>query len=103
MENITIQVDPEIAQAYREAEPEKQQNALLVFNLILKELFKDASVEETVQQIRQETEKNGLTPEILESILNLPKLYQEFADEDRQLAEDGINEYADLLTQEDKL
>jgi len=36
MENITIQVYPEIAKAYREAEPEKQQNVLLVFNLILK-------------------------------------------------------------------
>ena len=45
MENITIQVDPEIAKVYREAEPEKQQNVLLIFNLILKELFKDASFE----------------------------------------------------------
>ena len=52
MENITIQVDPEIAKVYREAEPEKQQNVLLIFNLILKELFKDASFEEIVEQIR---------------------------------------------------
>ncbi len=36
MENITIQVYPEIAKAYREAEPEKQQNVLLICNLILK-------------------------------------------------------------------
>ncbi|MDE5108143.1 MAG: hypothetical protein O4808_14115 [Trichodesmium sp. St17_bin3_1_1] len=69
MENITIQVDPEIAKVYREAEPEKQQNVLLIFNLILKELFKDASFEEIVEQIRQEAEKNGLTPEILEELL----------------------------------
>ena len=33
----------------------------------------------------------------------LAQLYQEFAEEDRQLAEEGINEYADLLTQEDRL
>lgn len=33
----------------------------------------------------------------------LAQLYQEFADEDCQLAEEGINEYADLLTQEDRL
>ena len=65
MENITIQVAPEIAKVYREAEPEKQQNVLLIFNLILKELFKDASFEEIVEQIRQEAEKNGLTPQIL--------------------------------------
>ncbi|NET40488.1 hypothetical protein [Okeania sp. SIO2B3] len=69
MENITIPVDSEIAKAYREAEPEKQQNVLLVFNLILKELFKDASFEEIVQQIRQEADENGLTPEILEELL----------------------------------
>ena len=69
MENITIQVDPEIAKVYREAEPEKQQNVLLIFHLILKELFKDASFEEIVEQIRQEAEKNGLTPEILEELL----------------------------------
>ena len=69
MENITIKVDHEIAKVYREAEPEKQQNVLLIFNLILKELFKDASFEEIVEQIRQEAEKNGLTPEILEELL----------------------------------
>ncbi|MGK7946323.1 MAG: hypothetical protein AB4058_17830 [Microcystaceae cyanobacterium] len=33
----------------------------------------------------------------------LAKLYQEFAEEDRQLAEVGMNEYADLLIQEDQL
>ena len=69
MENITIQVYPEIAKAYREAEPEKQQNVLLICNLLLQELLKDTSFEEIVQQIRQETEENGLTPEILQELL----------------------------------
>ena len=32
----------------------------------------------------------------------LAQLYQEFAEEDRQLAEEGINEYADLLTQKER-
>ena len=32
----------------------------------------------------------------------LAQLYQEFAEEDRQLAEERINEYADLLTQEER-
>ena len=40
METITLQVDPAIAKAYREAEPEKQKNALIVCNLILKEFLK---------------------------------------------------------------
>ncbi|NEP81851.1 MAG: hypothetical protein F6K39_29065 [Okeania sp. SIO3B3] len=69
MENITIPVDPEIAKAYREAEPETQQNVLLICNLILKELFKNTSFEEIAQQIRQEAEENGLTSEILEELL----------------------------------
>ncbi|BAZ79203.1 hypothetical protein PN497_15385 [Sphaerospermopsis kisseleviana CS-549] len=69
METITLQVDPEIAKAYREAEPEKQKNALIVCHLILKELFKNTSFEEIVQQIRQEAEHNGLTPEILAELL----------------------------------
>ncbi|EAZ90720.1 hypothetical protein [Crocosphaera chwakensis] len=38
----------------------------------------------------------------LKNIDNIAKLYQEFAEEDRQLAEAGINEYADLLNQEDQ-
>lgn len=36
MENITIQVDSDIAQAYRNANPEQQKNAILMCNLILK-------------------------------------------------------------------
>ena len=32
----------------------------------------------------------------------ISQLYQEFAEEDRQLAEQGINEYAELLKQEDQ-
>jgi hypothetical protein len=39
----------------------------------------------------------------LKNIDKIAQLYQEFAEEDRQLAEAGINEYADLLTQEDQL
>ena len=32
----------------------------------------------------------------------IAQLYQEFAEEDRQLAEEEINEYAELLKQEDQ-
>ena len=32
----------------------------------------------------------------------LAQLYQEFAEEDRQVAEEGINEYAGLLIQEER-
>lgn len=33
----------------------------------------------------------------------IAQLYQDFAEEDCQLAEQGINEYAELLKQEDQL
>ncbi len=69
MESITIQVDAEIAKAYQEAEPQKQQNATLVFNLFLKELLKTDHFEEIVQQIRNEAANNGLTEEILRELL----------------------------------
>jgi hypothetical protein len=69
METITIQVDAEVAKAYREVEPQKRQNATLVFNLFLKELLKHSSFEEIVQQIRDEAAANGLTSEILAQLL----------------------------------
>jgi hypothetical protein len=69
METITIQVEPEVAKAFREAEPQKHQNASLVFSLFLKELLNPSSFEETVQQIREEATANGLTPEILADLL----------------------------------
>lgn len=69
MDNITIQVDSELAKAYREAEPEKQENVMIVCNLILKEILKNNRFEEIVQQIRQEVKAKGLTPEILEDLL----------------------------------
>ncbi|MBW4668634.1 MAG: hypothetical protein KME60_14705 [Cyanomargarita calcarea GSE-NOS-MK-12-04C] len=31
----------------------------------------------------------------------MTKLYEEFAEEDRQMAEEGLDEYAELLRQED--
>ncbi len=69
METITIQVDTEVAKAYREAETEQQQNVTKVCNLIIKDLLKPASFKEIVQQIREEASANGLTPEILAELL----------------------------------
>ena len=69
MANITIQVDPEVAEAYQGAEPQQQQNAVVICNLVLRELLKSASFEEVVQQIRQEASEKGLTAEILEELL----------------------------------
>jgi hypothetical protein len=69
MEIITLKVDSEIAKAYREAKTEQQENTTKICNLILKELLKPASFKEIVDQIREETKANGLTPEILSELL----------------------------------
>lgn len=69
METITIQVDAELAQAYREAEPQQQQNVSFMFNLMIKELFTSNSFNDLVAQIREEAAANGLTAEILAELL----------------------------------
>ncbi|WP_107669196.1 hypothetical protein [Cyanothece sp. BG0011] len=65
MENITIQVDPKIAKAYREVDANQQQRMVHIWNLIIDEMVKNDNFEEIVQEIRQEAKEKGLTPEIL--------------------------------------
>jgi len=69
MENITIQVDAELAQAYRAAKPQQQQDAAFMFNLIIQELLNPNSFNDLVKQIREEAAANGLTAEILAELL----------------------------------
>ncbi|EAZ90203.1 hypothetical protein [Crocosphaera chwakensis] len=69
MENITIQVDPKIAKAYREADVNKQQTMVHIWNLIIDEMIEDDNFEGIVQEIRQEAKEKGLTSEILEDLL----------------------------------
>lgn len=57
METITIQVEAELAQAYRAAEPQQQQNS--------------NSFNDLVKQIREEAAANGLTAEILAELLEV--------------------------------
>jgi hypothetical protein len=49
METITIQVDPEIAKAYREAEPEKQQKIATLVNNWLKSIIQEKSLEKIIE------------------------------------------------------
>ncbi|MBE9198920.1 MULTISPECIES: hypothetical protein [unclassified Nodularia (in: cyanobacteria)] len=70
MENITIQVDPEIAKAYREAEPEKQQKIQMFLNIMLKKAVSQKPLLDIMKEASQQAIFKGMTPEILESILN---------------------------------
>lgn len=69
METITIKVDAELAQAYREAEPQQQQNVSFMFNLMIEELFASHSFNDLVAQVRAEAAANRLTAEILAELL----------------------------------
>ena len=70
MENITIQVEPEIAKAYREAEQEKQQKIQIFLNIMLQKAVSQKPLLDIMEEASQQAIANGMTPEILESILN---------------------------------
>ncbi len=70
MTAIPIQVDPEIAQAFQSFQPEQQQQIQALMNQWLKEAINISKLQITMDELSDEAEKNGLTPEILESILN---------------------------------
>ena len=68
---ITIQVDSEAAQAYAAASPEMQWKIQILLSLHLRDLTLKPrrSLLETMDELSAEAQANGLTPEILESIL----------------------------------
>jgi hypothetical protein len=69
MQIIPIQVDAEIAKAYQEAEPQKQQKIQTIVNDWLKLIIEDKSLDEIIQEMQKQTKDRGLTQEILDEIL----------------------------------
>ena len=70
MTAISIQVDPEIAQAFQSSKPEQQQKIQALMNQWLKDALNISQLQMTMDQLSDEAEAKGLTPEIVESILN---------------------------------
>jgi len=70
METIAIQVDTEVAKAFQAAQPEEQQKIQALVSLWLKRAMSFTKLQTTMDQMSDEAEANGLTPEILQSILN---------------------------------
>ena len=68
METITIEVEPEIARVYKAFKPQSQQQFQALMSSILKRSLEE-SLEDIVADLRDEAEANGLTPEILEKLL----------------------------------
>ena len=70
-EEITIRVDPQAARAYRAASEQERRKLDLLLNLRLQDaLHPGGSLQELMRDISRKAQERGLTPEILESILN---------------------------------
>lgn len=70
METITIKVDQEVAQLYQEADLNKQEKLNNLIKLFFKPELTEKSLSQVMKEIADQAEKKGLTPEILEEILN---------------------------------
>jgi len=70
-EAITIRVTPQAATAYRAASADDRRKLDLLISLQLTEFLNpDDSLENVVEDMGQEAAATGLTPDILNSILN---------------------------------
>jgi hypothetical protein len=69
MEIIAIQVDQDIAKAYREAAPAEQLKIQQLLNTWLRQTMKQRSLDEIIRDMQNQAQTNGLTPEALDKIL----------------------------------
>ena len=69
MTTISIEVEPEIARAYQAANLIERQTMQVILNGWLKQIMNSRSLEEIVQEMREQAQANGLTQEILDEIL----------------------------------
>jgi hypothetical protein len=70
-EPITINVDPEVARIFKNAAPEERRKLELKFMLqVLGTAQRQQSLEELAREVSHKTQERGLTPEILQGILN---------------------------------
>lgn len=70
MTTITIQIDPDIAAAFQVSQPEQQQKIQTLINQWMRQALKISTLQNTMDKLSDEAEANGLTPEILQSILD---------------------------------
>ena len=70
-EEITLTVDSEAARAYNSASPEERRKIDLLLNLSLREATSSKRpLKEIMAEIGENARSRGLTPEILQSILD---------------------------------
>jgi len=70
-EQITVSVDSDVANIYRSASDSERRKLDLLVSLRLRDVTESKkSLRETMQEISRNAQRRGLTPEILQSILN---------------------------------
>ena len=71
-EQITISVDADLAEIYRSASESERRKLDLLINMRLRSILTrpKKSLPILMDEISQEAQRNGMTPEILESILS---------------------------------
>lgn len=70
-EQITISVDPDLADMYRSASDDERRKLDLIINLRLRNAIESRkSLQDIMLEISSNAQKRGLTPEILQSILD---------------------------------
>jgi hypothetical protein len=72
---ITLHLDAEAAKAYESIAAEDRKKIDILLGLRLKELLRPSKItlREAMDQLGREAKANGLTPEILESIIRIEK------------------------------
>lgn len=70
-EQITVSVDSDVANRYRSASNKERRKLDLLINLRLRDVTKsEQSLRDTMLEISRNAQQRGLTPEILQSILD---------------------------------
>ncbi|MFQ5732417.1 MAG: hypothetical protein ACE5KM_10755 [Planctomycetaceae bacterium] len=71
VEQITVSVDPDVADAYRSAPAKERRKLDLLINLRLRDATRSQSaLKDVMREISDSAQRRGLTPDILQSILN---------------------------------
>ncbi len=70
-EQITVSVDSDVANRYRSASNQERRKLDLLINLRLRDVTESGkSLRDTMLEISRNAQQRGLTPEILQSILD---------------------------------
>jgi hypothetical protein len=69
MKTIAIQIDEDIASEYSKITAEQRKRIEYLFALLVQQELKRITLMQSMDALADEAERNGLTPEILESIL----------------------------------